>query len=146
MWLSLTLLIFAAIALVDWRIRRIPHAVTLCGLLIAILTHQTLPAQFLLNSVIGAAAGFGLFWGVRAAAAKVYGEDALGFGDVMLAGLIGAVGGIEIGAHALVLGIFMAGAYSLVALFWGWVSRRDTLPYGTFLALGAIVRFIYWQL
>lgn len=144
MWF-LSIGVLLLIAVVDYRWRRIPHAVTIFGLLIAILKAPFLPAQFVLNSVVGAIVFFAIFWGIRLAVSKFYGSRAFGFGDVMLAALIGAIGGVEIGAQALVLGILLAGAYSAVALGLGWVSRRDTLPYGTFLTVGAVARFLGWH-
>ena len=146
MWVTLYSLLLLSIGAIDWRTRRIPHPLTIFGLLGAILTAPFLPAQFRLNSMLGAVAGLLLFLGIWAAATKWYGQDAFGFGDVMLAALIGAVGGLQLGVQALALGILLAGFASGGALLAGWVSRRDTLPYGTFLAAGAIMRFGYWQL
>ena len=137
-------LLLVIIAVEDWRSRRIRHLLTIPGTAAAITLSSHLPARFWLNATVGAAVGFILFLAIRVLAHRYYGEGAFGFGDVMLATLIGAIGGIS-GILWLAMGMLFAGCYA------AWLIRRgqivndadsDTteshIAYGSFLAVAAI--------
>ena len=63
---------------------------------------------------------------------------ALGMGDVKLAGLLGAALGYTV-LSGLLIGTVLAGAYSAFLLIrHGAAARRIAIPYGPFLAAGAV--------
>lgn len=126
------------VALLDARRRTIPHALTLPATLLAIAAAAALPAGNWLNAVLGAAAGGALFGAIWRAARARYGTGALGFGDVTLALLIGALGGIRDGLLALAVGMLIAGGWAAVLLTLGGWRRRDRFAYGVCLVLGAL--------
>ncbi len=70
-------------------------------------------------------------------------EDALGFGDVNLAGVVGLMLGWPGILAGIVLTIFLAGGISLVYLIWKVAQKQYSpnlaLPYGPFLALSALI-------
>jgi leader peptidase (prepilin peptidase)/N-methyltransferase len=70
-------------------------------------------------------------------------EIALGFGDVMLSGVIGLTLGWPAVIVALFLGILVAGEFSLVYILYLVTRRRyqafTPIPYGPFLVLGAAI-------
>ena len=78
--------------------------------------------------------------------AMIFGADALGFGDVKLVAFIGSVVGIYKVAivSALFLGVLFAGVVSLLLVVTRIRSMKDAIPYGPFLAAGALV--VLWQL
>jgi len=150
--LSIILLYFAAVIVIDIEHRLILHSLSLTGAVvlgaIGILRHG------LLVTVMGGLAGFaillGLYWlgGLFANwIAKRRGEPleeiVLGFGDVNLAGVIGLLSGWPAVLGALFLGILLGGVYSLghilVALARGRYRPFAALPYGPFLSLGAVL-------
>ena len=62
----------------------------------------------------------------------------LGMGDVKLAGLIGAALGYSV-LNGLLLGTVLAGAFAaFVLVSRGAAARRTAIPYGPFLAAGAV--------
>ncbi len=71
----------------------------------------------------------------------VFGQEALGFGDVKLVTFIGAVVGVYETAivTALFLGVLFAGVISLLLVALRIRSMKDAIPYGPFLAAGALV-------
>jgi leader peptidase (prepilin peptidase) / N-methyltransferase len=64
--------------------------------------------------------------------------DGLGMGDVKLVGLIGAALGYSV-LNGLLVGTVLAGLFAAAMLIrYGSAARRATLPYGPFLAAGAV--------
>jgi leader peptidase (prepilin peptidase) / N-methyltransferase len=70
-----------------------------------------------------------------------FGADALGFGDVKLVAFIGLILGIHQTAivTALFLGVLFAGVISLVLVLARRLTMKSGIPYGPFLAAGALV-------
>lgn len=87
---------------------------------------------------LAAAFGYLLMAGIARAAARYYGQEALGQGDWKMVAMLGAFFGLQGVLLAVFLGT-LAGAVAglfLVATKRG--SRRMKVPLGTFLALGAL--------
>ncbi|MGN6699764.1 MAG: prepilin peptidase, partial [Thermomicrobiales bacterium] len=74
-------------------------------------------------------------------ALAIYRRRALGFGDVLLAALIGAMAGPNVGV-ALIIGMFLGavGGLALVAL--KVRTMRDYIPYGAYLCAGTIIALL----
>lgn len=85
---------------------------------------------------VGAVAVFG---GFALLGRLVLRGDVLGMGDVKLVGFIGLALGVQGTVAALVLGVLLAGAFAAVLLVARVRSLRDTIAYGPFLALGALL-------
>ena len=130
----------------DWHQQLIYHRATIPGIVVAMFVSSQLPSGSPMLALIGALSGMALFASFRLLAKRYYGEHALGFGDVMLAGVIGAIGGIVAGLLMLAVGMLAAGVFSAIQLQWQTVSRLDAIPYGTFLCGGAIAVLLWGQL
>ena len=63
---------------------------------------------------------------------------ALGFGDVKLAMLLGAMVGLDQIMPVLAYGMLMAGLAAIVLLLTRKANRGSSLPYGAFLAVAGI--------
>lgn len=127
-----------ALAISDWRSRRIPEAISLPTL--AALT----AGAFVLNGVVGGAAliGWSLiitlgFAAAFVAATALAGEEALGFGDVVVVAII----------SVMLTGLRGSPIHAIVAILFGSVlgilvesmlGRRRNIPYGTWLIAGAL--------
>jgi leader peptidase (prepilin peptidase) / N-methyltransferase len=120
------------ITLIDLERRLIPNAITLPAAVAAavLLDPGALPEQL----IAGAAAG-----GFFLLAALAY-PRGMGMGDVKLAGVLGLYLGRAVGPAifiALVAGV-VAGA-AVIAVKGAAEGRRTKVPFGPFLALGAVV-------
>jgi len=131
--------IFLVAAFIDLEIFILPDILTLPGFFVGLgAAHLALDAT-VPDSLVGAAAGVGLFWLSRLAYRKARSADGLGFGDVKLMAMIGALTGIK----DLPLAILIAAAGTLAAFFLfrkpGQSTRDMRLPFGPFLCLGAML-------
>ena len=93
-------------------------------------------------SVAGLATGAALTWAVRGIAGRVMGQEALGFGDVMLMGMVGSF----LGWQPTVVAFLLA---PLCALFVGLTIRllggKSFIPYGPYLAVASLIVMFSWR-
>jgi leader peptidase (prepilin peptidase) / N-methyltransferase len=143
-----------ALTLIDLDTLTLPNSLTQSGLLaglayqaIAGWTTAGLPgtADHLLAAILGALVGI-LGFDLIAILGKIaFGKDAMGGGDAKLAALMGA----WLGWKLLLLASFLAcsiGAFvggSAIAL--SLISRRQPMPFGPFLAIGAVLSLFFGE-
>ncbi len=143
----------------DLTVRRLPHQVTIFGMAAGLLLSLfvpitsfplgwvagrvgiTLPWRLasLLGSLGGALFGAGLFYAVGEAFARLRHKQGLGFGDVMLMGMIGTFLGVPLTYLTILLGSLLGTAIA-VSLYAASVRYRREYkwPYGSFLSLAGI--------
>lgn len=96
--------------------------------------------DYLFNSLLGLLVGVVLVWGVRIVGRVALGVEAMGFGDVILTGMIGAY----IGWQGVLVVFFLAPFFGL---FFGFIrhffSSGPQIPYGPFLALATVVYVVF---
>lgn len=92
--------------------------------------------------IAGAVLMGGLFLLFYALGFVLYRQEALGFGDVLLAGLAGLLVGWPAATSALLFTVVSAAAISLLILGLGLATRKTFIPFGTFLVIGAIVTLL----
>jgi prepilin signal peptidase PulO-like enzyme (type II secretory pathway) len=121
---------------IDVKHRLLPNAIVLpATVAVGLILVASDPHAFLAHLAVAAAAG-GFFFAFTA-----FFPGALGMGDTKLVFLMGlALGGRTLGA------IFIAFAAVLVAALYiiakrGAAARKETIPFGPFLALGGLVAF-----
>ncbi len=166
-WLSLLLLAyFGVVVVIDIEYHLILHPVSLVGTVLGLAlgvwwrTQQFDPSMSSLaawwfglwTSLAGGALGFGImffFYGLgglfmrlmNRLRAETVEEDALGFGDVNLSGVLGLLLGWHLIPVGLFLSVLLAGGFSLLYLIIKLFTRRYhafmALPYGPFLVAGA---------
>jgi leader peptidase (prepilin peptidase)/N-methyltransferase len=138
-------ILFAAMLVVlfgtDLETQRLPNLITLPGIVIGIAFSVWLPPG-LRDSLIGAALGAVILWGIRWAWFRATGVEAMGLGDVKMLAMIGAF----LGWRQVWVVLFLAsiaGAFVGIAMS---ATRGQTLqaklPFGTFLALAAFAAAI----
>lgn len=105
-----------------------------------LLSFVTPDLGFLASLLTGLGAGL-LFLVLALAGSYFFGADALGFGDVKLVAFIGLIVGVHDVAivTALFLGVLFAGVVSLVLVIFRVLTMKSGIPYGPFLAAGALV-------
>ena len=119
---------------VDLRTRRIPNALVLVGLVVALATawQQGSLGAAVLGSVASGAAGL---------AVAIAARGAFGGGDVKLLAYAGAVVGISSGP-ALFFWTSLAGGVIALAALVVRRSRRATIPYGPAIAAGCSLAYL----
>ncbi|MEU9884119.1 A24 family peptidase [Sphaerisporangium sp. NPDC051011] len=123
-----------ALAVIDWRTRRLPDAITLPSY--PILAVLLVPTGHLAGGLLGGLAltgAYAIMWFVR--------PDALGFGDVKLAGLVGMLTG-ALGLDAWLVGAlagqFLGALYAVTLLLTRRATAKTHFPLGPFILLGAL--------
>jgi leader peptidase (prepilin peptidase) / N-methyltransferase len=132
--LGLILIVIPA-ALIDLEYRIIPNRLTLLGAIVAIVLGTALdPAGEPQRLIAGVAAG-----GFLLLAALAY-PGGMGMGDVKLAGVMGLFLGRAV-APAILLALLTGVLYGglVIARVGAQAARKTAVPFGPFLALGAIV-------
>lgn len=131
---------------IDWDHQYIPDELNIpltpIALVLAALAEYTgwfpdLMVTTFWDALVGFAVGGGVIWGIRALGSWVYGQEAMGFGDVKLMMYLGAF----LGAGNALLCIFIAAFFgSIVGLslkYTGNIEKYGKIPFGPYLALGA---------
>ena len=116
---GLTMLI--ALSIVDLRTRLLPNEMVLGFATLGFIFHLTTLSAYVspTNIALGGAIGFLSLYLIRAAANRIYGEDALGLGDVKLMG----AGGVWLGPDMIMIAMSVGAALSLIHGF--FVAMRD---------------------
>lgn len=100
----------------------------------------------LFNALVGMVVGLILIWAVRIVGRWSLGQESMGFGDVMLMGMLGAF----VGWQGTLIVFFLAPfAGILFGFFRIMFGMQREIPYGPFLCLGCVVyllfRNLFWQ-
>lgn len=154
-WLFATRTIFGCamivLFMIDLEHQILPNIITLPGVAAGLAFSLVAPPG-LRDSLIGAVAGGGVLFLIAEAWYRLRGIDAMGMGDVKMLAMIGAF----LGWKLMIVTLFLSsvvGALVSVALMAGRRATWTTaIPYGVFLAGGAIVasfagdRMVAWYL
>jgi leader peptidase (prepilin peptidase) / N-methyltransferase len=152
----LLLFYFAVVVVIDMKYRLILHPVSIAGAVLALIIGWRLHG--LTDTLLGGAFGFGLMYGLyflggffgrwiarRRGLSEV--EEALGFGDVSLSGVLGLLLGWPLILAGLVLAVLIGGLASLLYIIVLVLTRRyqamTAIPYGPFLISGAVVLLFF---
>jgi leader peptidase (prepilin peptidase)/N-methyltransferase len=123
---------------IDLEHHLLPNVITLPGMAIGLISSAVLPPG-IVDALIGALLGGGVLWLIGEAYFRYSGHEGMGGGDVKMLAMIGAFLGWKLVLITLVLSSV---AGSVIGLFVIVIKRggmKYALPYGTFLALGALV-------
>lgn len=142
LWLFYTAI---PLVIIDLRFRLLPDVITLPGTAVAIALGTLNPALGWQATLLGAAVGAGGLLAVAKGYEWIRGREGMGLGDVKYLALIGAV----VGWQGVVLTVALASfAGALVGIAVGFVKREGlqaAIPFGPFLALGALVVNIWGE-
>lgn len=143
-----------ALSMIDFDTMTLPNPLTQSGLVLGLgfqtivgfsISGLTGAIQHLITGIISAIVGLWLLDLIAIGASFVLGQEAMGAGDSKLMAMMGA----WLGWQALLIAGFLAcvvGAIAgLGAIALGWLSRRQAMPFGPFLALGAVLSLFFGQ-
>jgi len=141
------------IAFIDLDFQVIPDRITLSGIPLGLIAGSfLLPDPFsrfsllgIKNSFIGMVTGFGFFYLVAFAGSAIFKKEALGGGDIKMMAMIGAVMGWKAVLLTTFLGSFTGAAFGIFLMVFKGEGRMTRIPFGPFLALGAVITLFYAQ-
>jgi len=146
-WLTITLLAFLSalvvIAFIDLDHQIIPNVITLPGIPLGLLVGVVLGDPPILDRVIGTLAGAGFLYLVLFFGSALYGQEAMGEGDLNLIALVGAFLGWRGVMVTILVGCLIGSAVGLALIGLRRLRRREHIPFGPFLAFGATVA-LFW--
>ena len=139
--LLLSRLVFASLLVVlfaiDLEHHVLPNAITLPGILVG-LSFSVIGPPGWTAALIGAVAGGGVLFLIAETYYRVRGEEGLGMGDVKMLAMIGAFLGWQHMLLTLILASVLGSLVGVALLVTGRGGLKYALPFGTFLAVGAL--------
>ena len=123
---------------IDLQHKILPNVITLPGIVAGFLLSEVAGPGWL-SSLIGIAVGAGSLFAIAEVYYRVRHEEGLGMGDVKMLGMIGAFLGWKLVLVTLVLSSIAGSIVGVVVLVARRESLKYALPFGTFLAVAAMV-------
>ena len=137
-----TRLLFVCILIVlfgiDLEHQILPNVITLPGIVIGVLLSLIAPPGWK-DALIGAALGAAVLYAIAGAYYLWRREEGMGMGDVKMLAMIGAFLGWKAVLVTLVLASFSGAVIGVLLMAAQRGNMKFALPFGTFLALGAVV-------
>jgi leader peptidase (prepilin peptidase)/N-methyltransferase len=135
-------LLFTAMLIVlfgtDLETMRLPNVITYPGIVIGLALSLFLPPG-IVASIIGAAVGAAIPWTIRWVWYQMKGVEAMGLGDVKMLAMIGAFLGWKQVWVVLFIASLTGAIVGIVILKSRGRSLASRLPFGTFLAVAALL-------
>jgi leader peptidase (prepilin peptidase)/N-methyltransferase len=123
---------------IDLRHQILPNVITVPGIVVGFVLSFALPPGWV-SSLIGLLLGGGVLYAIAEAYYRLRGIEGLGMGDVKMLAMIGAFLGWPLMLLTLVLASFAGSIVGVGLIVWGRCGMKLALPFGTFLAIGALV-------
>jgi leader peptidase (prepilin peptidase)/N-methyltransferase len=121
----------------------IPDAITLPGIVVGLGTSLWLTPVGLRNAFLGVVFGGGLFLLMAILSVVILKREGMGGGDIKLIAMLGAF----LGWQAVLVNIFLAAvlgaSVGLTLILVRRKGRREPLPFGPFLAIGAVLAMVW---
>jgi leader peptidase (prepilin peptidase)/N-methyltransferase len=136
-------LLLLAVTVTDLEHHLIPNRITLPGLAAGLLLRLYPLPRAVLDGLLGALVGGGIFFLIAWLSPKVFGKEGMGFGDVKLAAMMGGFLGLAGVLVAVFVGIMAGGIVSILLLALGLRRFGEYLAFGPFLALGGLVALLW---
>jgi leader peptidase (prepilin peptidase)/N-methyltransferase len=133
--LSFLFAILFALSVIDLYHKAVPDSLNLLALTLAIVYPLNLEAIFI--NFENALLFGGAFAFLRFYVSYFVGREAMGEGDIMMAGTIGAI----LGAYLGVFAIFLSSILTIPAIL---ISKEREMPYIPFLALALFITYIFY--
>ena len=126
------------ITFIDLDHRIIPDVISLPGIVIGFVLSLRGGDPGPLSSAIGILFGGGLLLGVAWGYHAITGREGMGGGDIKLLGMIGAFLGWQSVPFTMLLSSLSGSAVGLSLMWWTGSDTKYAIPFGPFLALGAV--------
>ena len=130
------------ITIIDFRKKIIPNSLVIIGALSGIIL---LFFEFDWTYIWGMVFGLGLFVAIILLSELILKQQGMGEGDAKLMGVVGILLGLPNTILTTFLSFFSGAIFSIIALKSGKVKPGTEIPFGPFIALGAIISAIWGQ-
>jgi leader peptidase (prepilin peptidase)/N-methyltransferase len=138
--LTTALLIVSCIDLVYMII---PDVITLPGIVVGLCTSLWLTPVGVGNAVLGVLLGGGLFLLMAVLSVVILQREGMGGGDIKLIAMIGAFLGWHAVFVTIFLGAVLGALVGIILMLVRLKGRKEPLPFGPFLALGAFLAMVW---
>jgi len=123
----------------------LPDRVTIGGMILFPILSALVPSLHgaagwiagLKASLIGLAVGFGIFWAIRELGTAVFKKEAMGFGDVKLMGMLGALLGWQAVIYITFFSALVGAVIGTGLIVLKKKELSSQIPYGPYIALAA---------
>jgi leader peptidase (prepilin peptidase)/N-methyltransferase len=122
----------------DLQHKILPNVITYSGIILGFACSVFLPPGWV-SSLIGLIVGGGFLLAIAEAYLRIRGQEGLGMGDVKLLAMIGAFLGWKLVLLTLVFASFTGSLVGGLLIAAGRGTMKYELPFGTFLAVGAVL-------
>jgi len=142
-WLAALCGALVVVGFIDLDHQIIPNVITLPGIPLGLVGGFVVGDPPFLDRLIGALAGAGFLYLVLLYGGVVYGQDAMGEGDLNLIALVGAFLGWRAVIITILVACLIGSGVGLALIASKRLGRRQHIPFGPFLALGAVAA-LFW--
>ena len=132
-----------ALLAIDYDHQILPDWITLPGIAVGLALSFVSVRRTPIEAALGAALGAGGLFLLAFTYEKIAGQEGMGLGDVKMLGMIGALLGPAGVVLTLLLGSVSGSIVGLGLILTRGGSAKTKLPFGVFLALGAIAAFFF---
>ena len=127
---------------IDLEHQILPDRITLPGIVAGLACSLLLPPG-VVSSLLGILVGGGLLWGIAELWYRLRKVDAMGFGDVKMLAMVGAVLGVRLVILTFVLSSMLGGLVGMLLLATRRADMATKVPFGTMLAAAALIASLY---
>ena len=124
---------------IDWDHQIIPDVISLPGIILGIAAASTVLPTGFVNSIIGVLVGGGVLLFMAWISPFLFGKEGLGGGDIKLLAMVGAFLGWKAALVTLMLASIVGALIGIVLLAFKILKRGQYIPFGPYLALGAVL-------
>ena len=131
------------LAMIDLEHYLLPDVITKPGIVAGLMVQYWVSWSTLTDAVLGALLGAGVLAALTWGWYWWKGVHGMGFGDIKMLAMVGAFLGWKGVVATLLIGSLTGSVVGLAQIFRGRMALKSKLPFGVFLALGAVVTLFY---
>lgn len=133
-----------ALFAIDLEHKLLPNAITLPGIAAGLAFSLVLPPG-IADAALGVLLGYGSLWLIATVWELLRKQEAMGGGDLKMLGMVGAFLGWKGVAVTFMLSYLIGGSFAAILWALRKVRLASEIPFGTFLALGALVASLWGE-
>ncbi len=137
--------VFWVVTWIDWDHKIIPDVITLPGIVIGFLCGALVLPTGWLNSLLGIVVGGGILLALAWMSPYVFGKEGMGGGDIKFLAMVGAFLGWQQAFVTLMVASVCGAVIGIGLLALKIVKKGQYIPFGPYLAFGALIAMLWGQ-